>query len=144
MLLLFIHRDIELGYNKIVDIFALRNARRMLLQFKLNKIRLRIGLSPRPRWRNTQRSQTSYRRNLGLCPMQIPLGDIAALVQTSLPVHLQTPHFIPKLERSRIYNVSPPISPFCRVLKQDWLTIYCVTRTCYTEHLFCYLLLTSA
>ena len=31
LLLLFIHRDIELDYNKIVDIFALRNARRMLL-----------------------------------------------------------------------------------------------------------------
>ena len=31
LLLLFIHRDIELDYEKIVDMFARRNARRMLL-----------------------------------------------------------------------------------------------------------------
>jgi len=31
LLLLFIHRDIELNYEKVVDIFARRNNRRMLL-----------------------------------------------------------------------------------------------------------------
>jgi len=31
LLLLFIHRDIELDYDKVVDIFARRNTRRMLL-----------------------------------------------------------------------------------------------------------------
>jgi hypothetical protein len=31
LLLLFIHKDIELNYEKVVDIFARRNSRRMLL-----------------------------------------------------------------------------------------------------------------
>jgi len=31
LLLLVIHRDIELNYEKVVDIFARRNNRRMLL-----------------------------------------------------------------------------------------------------------------
>jgi len=31
LLLLFIHRDIELNYEEVVDIFARHNSRRMLL-----------------------------------------------------------------------------------------------------------------
>jgi hypothetical protein len=36
LLLLFIHRDIELDFEKIVDMFARRNARRMLLIYPLD------------------------------------------------------------------------------------------------------------